>query len=142
MPSGAGVFGRSAPERGSILEWLFGVVLFSLLLFLAPQAGAQELEFAGDLPSLPLGADSASRLAGLGIGAAEDDGSRQEVRKGPFRWRTALREALFFTGVMHGFRLATETGTRDALNGRWYQDYIHSVGELRGWGGWRSFYHQ
>ena len=136
MPSRAGVFGRSAPERWRILEWLFGVALFSLLLllFFVPRAGAQESEFASDLPSLPLGTVSASRLAGLGAGAAENDGRRQEVRKGPFRWRTALREALFFTGVMHGFRFATEAGTRDALNGRWYQDYIHSVGELRGWG--------
>lgn len=134
MPSRAGVYRRSAPERGRILGRLRGFALFSLLLFLVPRAGAQESEFTTDLPSLPLGAVSASRLAGLGVPRAEGDGERQEVREGRFRWRPALREALFFTGVMHAFRFTTEAGTRNALNGRWYQDYIHSVGELRGWG--------
>lgn len=50
-----------------------------------------------------------------------------------FNWRSANREALLFTGIMHGFNIATEAGTRDALNGHWFQDYLDSVSELRGW---------
>jgi hypothetical protein len=50
-----------------------------------------------------------------------------------FRWKPALGEALLFTGIMHTFNLATEAGTRDALNGPWLKDYLRSVGELRGW---------
>jgi hypothetical protein len=53
--------------------------------------------------------------------------------KAHFRWSPALREALLFTGGMHGFRFATEPATRDALNGRWWRNYTHSLGELRGW---------
>jgi hypothetical protein len=50
-----------------------------------------------------------------------------------FRWGPATRESLLFTGIMHSFNLGTEAGTRDALNGHWFEDYIQSVSELRGW---------
>ena len=50
-----------------------------------------------------------------------------------FDWRLANREALLFTGIMHTFNVTTEAGTRDALNGHWFQGYIDSLSELRGW---------
>lgn len=50
-----------------------------------------------------------------------------------FNWRFATRESLLFTGIMHTFNIVTEAGTRDALNGHWFEDYIDSVSELRGW---------
>ncbi|MFZ3217522.1 MAG: hypothetical protein WA192_15795 [Candidatus Acidiferrales bacterium] len=50
-----------------------------------------------------------------------------------FHWWPSFGESMLFTGIMHTFNLATEPGTRDALNGHWFQDYIHSVSELRGW---------
>ena len=50
-----------------------------------------------------------------------------------FDWRVATRESLLFTGIMHTFNLATEPGTRDALNGPWLRDYLDSISELRGW---------
>jgi hypothetical protein len=34
---------------------------------------------------------------------------------------------------MHSFRFATEAGTRDALNGPWFNDWMASVSEIRGW---------
>jgi hypothetical protein len=49
------------------------------------------------------------------------------------KWRVANQESLLFTGIMHTFNLWTEAGTRDTLNGHWLQNYLHSVGELRGW---------
>jgi hypothetical protein len=49
------------------------------------------------------------------------------------RWRPATQETLLFTGIMHTFNLATEAGTRDALNGPWFNQYLQSVSELRGW---------
>jgi hypothetical protein len=51
----------------------------------------------------------------------------------PFQWKPALQQAFFFTGFMHGYRLATEAQTRDALNGHWWRNYRQSIGELRGW---------
>ncbi len=50
-----------------------------------------------------------------------------------FRWMPAFGESLLFTGIMHTFNLATEAGTRDALYGKWFDNYMHSVSELRGW---------
>lgn len=49
------------------------------------------------------------------------------------RWLPAIQETLLYTGVMHTFNIWTEAGTRDSLNGHWFQNYIHSVSELRGW---------
>jgi hypothetical protein len=49
------------------------------------------------------------------------------------KFRVANQEALLFTGIQHAFNITTEAGTRDSLNGHWLQNYLHSVGELRGW---------
>jgi hypothetical protein len=49
------------------------------------------------------------------------------------KFRVANQEALLFTGIQHTCNITTEAGTRDALNGHWLQDYLHSVAELRGW---------
>jgi hypothetical protein len=69
--------------------------------------------------------------SGIIVRARSDNETSLENKR--FRWRPALGESLLFTGVMHAFNIATEAGTRDALNGRWFQDYMHSVSELRGW---------
>jgi hypothetical protein len=50
-----------------------------------------------------------------------------------FRWGPATGESLLFTGIMHSFDITTQAGTRDALNGHWFQHYVQSVSELRGW---------
>lgn len=50
-----------------------------------------------------------------------------------FRFAPAFGESWLFTGIMHSFNLATEAGTRDALNGPWLKHYLRSVSELRGW---------
>ena len=49
-----------------------------------------------------------------------------------FRWVPAVGESLLYTGIMHSFDLATQAGTRDSLNGKWFKQYIRSVSELRG----------
>jgi len=62
----------------------------------------------------------------------QDSKSHSESRQ-RFRWGPAFREALLYTGVMHAFDLTTQAGTRDALNGHWFDHYMQSVSELRGW---------
>jgi hypothetical protein len=49
------------------------------------------------------------------------------------QWRAAIQESLFLVGIGHTFDLTTEAGTRDAMTGPWLKNYLHSVGELRGW---------
>jgi len=57
----------------------------------------------------------------------------QPVPDRKFKWAAATGESLLFTGIMHTYNLGTEAGTRDTLNGHWFQQYMHSVGSLRGW---------
>jgi hypothetical protein len=64
------------------------------------------------------------------IAESQDAKSREDNH---FRWAPATGESLLYTGIMHSFDLATQAGTRDALNGHWFQHYVQSVSELRGW---------
>lgn len=57
----------------------------------------------------------------------------QDRSQAHFRWGPAFGESILFTGIMHTFNIASEAGTRDTLNGHWFQDYVDSVSELRGW---------
>src|SRR5262249_5136320 len=56
-----------------------------------------------------------------------------------FRWNSALRQTAFLFGIAHGFRFATEAGTRDTLHGPFLRDYFRSVLSLRGWDDGDSF---
>jgi hypothetical protein len=55
-------------------------------------------------------------------------------------WRAIVRQSAFFTGIQHGFRLATEPGTRAGLKGPFWSGYADSVGNLHGWGDGDQFY--
>jgi len=50
-----------------------------------------------------------------------------------FQFEPAAEQAALFTGIMHAKRFISEAGTRDALHGRFFADYIDSITELRGW---------
>jgi hypothetical protein len=58
---------------------------------------------------------------------------KSDVTKNRVRWSPAIAESLLYTGIMHTFNIASEAGTRDALNGHWFRNWMDSVGELRGW---------
>ncbi|MDR3749456.1 MAG: hypothetical protein P4M04_15145 [Acidobacteriota bacterium] len=61
-----------------------------------------------------------------------------------FQWKPALGQAVLYTAVMDGWRFSHEPGTRDATGyGPWFNDWIHSIGETRGWDdgdGWHASY--
>jgi hypothetical protein len=79
-----------------------------------------------DLPDAP-GAVSRNSLS-MVVSTAR---TAQETK---VQWKAAIQQSLFFIGVGHTFNLATQPGTRDAtFTGPWLNDYLHSVGELRGW---------
>jgi hypothetical protein len=67
-------------------------------------------------------------LNSIAVPAKPDSG--EHIRFHPI---PAVGEALLFTGIMHTYNLGTEAGTRDTLNGHWFNNYIDSVKELRGW---------
>jgi hypothetical protein len=124
-----------------ILDWQEAVPSKSphLLVFDAPLAepksaaadSAKPLDLTVPLP-FERPADSVFVLASLSSSAATNPHDRPATGT-KFRWWPSFGESLLYTGIMHTFNLATEPGTRDALNGPWFKDYIHSVGELRGW---------
>ena len=68
-----------------------------------------------------------------GLAPASGHTNPEGVHSEHFHWKAAINESLLYTGIMHVFDLTTEAGTRDALNGHWFQHYIESVSELRGW---------
>jgi hypothetical protein len=124
-----------------ILDWQEAVPSKSphLLVFDAPLAepksaaadSAKPLDLTVPLP-FERPADSVFVLASLSSSAATNPHDRPAGGT-KFHFWPSFGESLLFTGIMHTFNLATEPGTRDALNGPWFHDYIHSVGELRGW---------
>jgi hypothetical protein len=63
-----------------------------------------------------------------------DNHLRRETRGNSFDWGGAITQSLFFLGIQHGFRLATESGTRADLKGPFFRDYFQSVSNLAGWG--------
>jgi len=77
-----------------------------------------------DLPR----ADDARPTSAVGVEPVEPPHPDTKIH-----WRAANEESLLSTGIMHTFNLWTEAGTRDALYGPWFQNYMRSVSELRGW---------
>lgn len=75
-------------------------------------------------------------LLGFGAGAHAQGilpDSDSETSQSGIRWKPLLTESLFFLGVEHGFRLATEQPTRENLPGPFFHDWWQAVGNLHGW---------
>ena len=76
--------------------------------------------------------EASPRTANSGIEMSVEPSHDLPVDK-HLKWRIANQESLLFTGIMHTFNIWTEAGTRDTLNGHWFQNYSQSVRSLRGW---------
>jgi len=65
-----------------------------------------------------------------------------ETKPPQFQWKPAIAQYWFQISIQHAWRFAHEQGTRDATgNGPWFNDWINSVGETRGWDdgdGWHA----
>jgi hypothetical protein len=64
---------------------------------------------------------------------SSDDDQRKVIESKGFQWRPAIAQSLMFLAVQHGYALALQQKTRDALKGKFFKDYIRSVKSLRGW---------
>jgi hypothetical protein len=65
---------------------------------------------------------------------AKLDSSRSTVN-----WNGLVWQSSFFLGIQHGFRLATEAGTRE-MKGPFFQGYANSLGNIHGWSDGDPFY--
>jgi hypothetical protein len=50
-----------------------------------------------------------------------------------FQWEPAFRQSMYFLTVQQGFRIAFQSETRRELRGPYFNDWLTSVGNLRGW---------
>jgi hypothetical protein len=64
---------------------------------------------------------------------AEGSDTSVSDRDASIQWRPLLRQSLFFLGIQHGFRLATEPGTREGLKGPFLHGWYDSLSNLHGW---------
>jgi hypothetical protein len=97
-------------------------------------------------------AESSSVVADDGPNAQSDDPAPvnalvptsrpKEAGADRFQWKPALGQYGMEISIQHAWRFAHEPGTRDATAyGPWYSDWIHSIGETRGWDdgdGWHA----
>jgi hypothetical protein len=103
--------------------------------------GSQERSPAGDSDDDPAnpGETQETQRPGNVAGSAtvvEDTtlAGTQASETDAFRWGGALKQSMFFLGIMHGFRMATEPTSRAELRGPFFKDYFAAVRSLRGWG--------
>jgi hypothetical protein len=106
-------------------DWTVPLLPFNTLgpPFDSPGTNPRSRTFPNDLPPRP------ADFAEIRVNPRE----RKSRSEGRFRWRPALGESLLYTGIMHTFDLASQPGTRDTLNGHWFQHYQQSLASLRGW---------
>jgi len=69
-------------------------------------------------------------------------GPRPKESADRFQWKPAFAQYSLEIAIQDAWRFANEPGTRAAIgNGPWFQGWIHSVGETRGWDdgdGWHA----
>jgi hypothetical protein len=91
--------------------------------------------------ALPVWAQSADE----GDGEAAIDPVKKPAAPAPktenaVNWKGVINQSLFFSGIKHGFRLATEPETRAGMKGPFWRGYVDSVGNMHGWGDGDPFY--
>lgn len=105
--------------------------------------GAAGKSTASDTPIAFLPAIAATLalalLAAAPARAGALDGPSPEPVEG-VQWKPLLTQSAAFVGIMHGFRLATEPGTRRNLGGAFWRGYTDSLGNLHGWRDGDPFY--
>jgi hypothetical protein len=63
------------------------------------------------------------------------DGAQQEIS-----WTPLVRHSLTFLRIMHSFRLATETSTRNAMANPLAGGYFRALGAMHGWSDGDTYY--
>jgi hypothetical protein len=65
--------------------------------------------------------------------SAAQDSNNPENTDSSFQWRPALLESLLAATIANAERFANEPGTRDALHGPFFKNYLHDMESLHGW---------
>ncbi len=99
----------------------------AILVGLLPILNAQNTD-GRIVPEGSAATDSASATLPLSAGSPK----RADYAREGIDWNGLFADSAMYLGVQHGFRLATEPGTRD-MKGSFWKGYGGSIGSLRGW---------
>jgi len=98
---------------------------------------------AAKLPDAPEanGYDSSSKLEdSLAVTPVRSAVVPHEAGEERVQWAPLLKGSLRYVAVMHGFRLATEPGTREGLHNSVVGGYFKALGALHGWSDGDTYY--
>ena len=103
-----------------------------------------DLEEDQEEPSSASATDSRRRDDKSPVLARDLVARHREVPEDRFQWKSAWTQYSLEISIQHAWRFAHEAGTRDATGyGPWFHDWVHSIGETRGWDdgdGWHASY--
>jgi len=94
------------------------------------------------VPPYSTSAESSRRdTEGLGGGSPPKLAIRTEGETAaPIEWKPLLNASSLYLGIMHGFRIATEPATRDALHNSVVGGYFKALGAMHGWSDGDGYY--
>jgi hypothetical protein len=74
------------------------------------------------------------------VAPSKERGSQQSSQDEGVDWSGLTQQSLRFLVVQHGFRLATEAGTRQGMRGAFLPTYAESIRSMHGWADGDPFY--
>ena len=63
-----------------------------------------------------------------------------EHKVGGVQWNSLMKASAMYLGVMHGFRIATEKGTREGFHTNALGGYFRALGSMHGWSDGDGYY--
>jgi len=119
---------ESFPTYPRFLLWLWiGAVWQSGILSGWQNAGGDEAG-GGDEPAI------------ANIAPSKEHGPETRLHPEGVDWNGLMQQSLRFLTIQHGFRLATEAGTRQGMRGAFFPTYAESIRSLHGWADGDPFY--
>lgn len=99
---------------------------------------AERLATANKPAPGPANEDDNEPHSGMAILPVPDHAGRGQASG--VQWAPLLRDSMMFLGVQHGFRFATERGTREGMKGPFFHGWYQSLSALHGWSDGDPFY--
>ncbi len=122
----------------------------SLLIFLLPACGANDFENPALSSPEHTGEAAPADKANITSNTAKPPSSSASTtsaltgrnptiestatRNKGIDWSGVLLQSATFLGIEQGYRLGTQPGTREALKGKFFDDWFESVTSIHGWG--------
>jgi hypothetical protein len=104
-------------------------------------AHEEELSALSALPDVTESSSRESSAPGLAVSSTSAVIIRPpDAPEAGVQWKALTKDSLFYLGVMHSFRLATEAGTREGLHNSVVGGYFEALGAMHGWSDGDGYY--